>query len=86
MDIASVLSEYFPEDQWELEGFAYEGLNWLSESQPPTEEELILLWNKLLIKREEIQKALESRNKQVEQKLNALGISIADIKNLIGAE
>lgn len=85
MDIASVLMKYYPASLWELEGFEYGGLNWISDDPKPKESKLLDLWKLLLAEREEEQKAFEARNKEVEQKLGAMGISVADIRNLIGA-
>lgn len=84
IDIASVLIQYFPESRWELEGFEYEGLNWLSDDQKPKESELSDLWVSLLSKRAQDQKMIEDKNKEIENKLLALGLSLDDMKTIMG--
>jgi hypothetical protein len=44
MDISLILSRKFSGTEWTLDGETYDGLTWLSESEPPTEAELEALW------------------------------------------
>ena len=43
-DYAVVLSENYPDAMWELDGDAYDGLRWLSDSPKPTQAELDAAW------------------------------------------
>lgn len=80
MDLASVLYEYFPDSRWELEGFDYEGLVWKSPDKKPSSKELLSYWDLLLEKRKNENKAIEQRKLEIENKLSAMGISVADLK------
>jgi hypothetical protein len=44
MDITLILSRRYAGTEWTLNGDTYDGLNWLSEGEPPTEAELEALW------------------------------------------
>lgn len=84
MDIANVLAEYFPNTRWELSGFEYENLRWLDSSNKPSEKELSDLWISLLEKREKSKIDFEKRNQEIENKLSALGLSVDDMKTILG--
>ena len=44
MDISLILTSRFKGAEWTLNGDAYEGLTWLSDSPKPTEKQLEALW------------------------------------------
>jgi hypothetical protein len=44
IDYTKVLLFRYPESQWTLNGDAYEGLTWLSDSTRPTKDELDAAW------------------------------------------
>jgi hypothetical protein len=44
MDIANILTDKYPGALWVLSGDDYEGLEWLSESPKPSEEDLRSAW------------------------------------------
>jgi len=44
MDIPIILTRKYPDKEWYTDAEGYDGLNWLSEGQPPTEAELQALW------------------------------------------
>lgn len=44
MDIPTILTRKYPGSEWTLDGDAYEGLTWLSDTPKPTEAELEALW------------------------------------------
>jgi hypothetical protein len=44
MDIVAILTARFPGSDWVLSGDDYSGLEWLSDSPKPTENELEALW------------------------------------------
>ena len=45
MNIEKILKLRYPDSQWELIGDSYSGLNWLDNTDKPTEEELQQIWN-----------------------------------------
>ena len=47
MDIALILSEKYPGQEWHLIGDDYSGLNWLSETDKPTLSEISELWTEV---------------------------------------
>lgn len=44
MDIALILANNYPYDEWVLDGEEYSGLNWLSDTPKPTEKDLQNQW------------------------------------------
>jgi hypothetical protein len=44
MDIAQILTREYPGTEWILDGDAWAGLDWLSDTPKPTEAELEALW------------------------------------------
>ena len=44
MDIATILTKRYPDSEWTLSGDNYSGLNWLSDSPKPSEEDLRSEW------------------------------------------
>ena len=44
MDIPAILTDRYPGAQWSLSGDTYDGLDWLDDTQKPTEAELAALW------------------------------------------
>ena len=62
MDIPTILSRRYAGAQWTLNGDDYDGLTWLSESEPPTEAELEALWPEVLL---EVQTEQVERARQV---------------------
>jgi hypothetical protein len=44
MDIAAILSAKYPGSEWTLYGDEYAGLTWLSDSEKPSEAQLLALW------------------------------------------
>lgn len=45
IDYAAVLFKYYPNDKWSLDGSAYSGLVWLSNTPKPSQKELDAHWN-----------------------------------------
>ena len=86
MDIALILSKKFPDARWELNGDDYAGLTWLSESRQPTEKELEALWPTV---QEEIaaeaQAKIDAKASAI-AKLEALGLTVEEIKTVFGLE
>lgn len=44
MDISAILTIRFPDASWVLNGDTYSGLEWLDQSEKPSEAELEALW------------------------------------------
>ena len=44
MDIPAILTDRYPGASWSLNGDTYDGLDWLDDSQKPSEDELAALW------------------------------------------
>jgi hypothetical protein len=44
MDISKILARKYPGQEWALNGEAYAGLTWLSDTPKPTEKALEALW------------------------------------------
>lgn len=44
MDYSQILVKYYPNTQWVMNGNEYSGLEWLSPTPKPTQEELDALW------------------------------------------
>ena len=45
MNIEKILKLRYSDSQWELVGNSYSGLNWLDNTDKPTEEELQQIWD-----------------------------------------
>ena len=86
MDIPTILSNKYAGSEWTLNGDDYAGLTWLSDTPKPTKEELLALWPTV---QEEI--AAEAQSKidakaSAIAKLEALGLTIDEIKTAFGLE
>ena len=44
MDIAQILIRHWPESEWVLQGGTYDGLEWLSDDEKPSLEQVEALW------------------------------------------
>jgi len=44
MDIPAILTDRYPGTSWSLNGDTYDGLDWLDDSQKPSEDELAAVW------------------------------------------
>lgn len=81
MRIAEILSRKFPNEEWALNGDDYAGLIWLSDSEKPTEEELLELWPSVeaLLFEEEAER-INARNSILER----LGLTENEAKLILG--
>jgi hypothetical protein len=86
MDIAVILTRKYPGSEWVLDGDAYTGLTWLSDSVKPSEADLIALWP---VVQEEIaaeaQAKLDAKVSAV-AKLQALGLTVDEVSAAFGLE
>ena len=86
MDIAQVLTRKYSGAEWTLNGDAYEGLTWLSDSPMPTEQELADLWP---VVQEEIAAEAQARadaKASAVAKLEALGLTVEEVATVFGLE
>lgn len=84
LDYAQILVINYPNTQWTLNGDAYEGLTWLSDTPKPTKAELDALW-------ESTQAAVAAKEQTAKDvkasalaKLAALGLTQDEVKALVG--
>jgi len=86
MDIPTILSSKYAGSEWTLDGDDYTGLTWLSDTPKPSEEELENLWEEV---QEDIateaQAKLDAKASAI-AKLEALGLTIDEIKTAFGLE
>ena len=86
MDISQILTKRYPGYEWTLDGDNYTGLTWLSDAPKPTEEELLALWPTV---QEEIaaeaQAKIDAKTSAI-AKLEALGLTVDEIKTAFGLE
>lgn len=66
MDLTLILNRRYPNSQWSLNGDDYSGLEWLSDSTKPSQEELESQWDSVLTE------VLAEREAKVTQKQNLL--------------
>ena len=60
IDYALILSKKYPDSLWRMNGDDYEGLEWLSDDEKPTKEELESQWDELK-KQAELQRVENNR-------------------------
>jgi hypothetical protein len=86
MNIKIILTKLYQEKEWVLYGNDYTGLEWLSDSQKPTEEDLLSRWPEVeaILQAEEDSKAakIQSRESAL-SKLAVLGLTEEEIEALV---
>ena len=82
MDIALILSEKYPGQEWHLIGDDYSGLNWLSETEKPTLEELENLWEEVESELQAKADAVVATRSSALAKLAAIGLTPEEIASL----
>jgi hypothetical protein len=86
MDIATILSRKFEGAEWSLNAGDYAQLTWLSDTPKPTKAELEALWPTV---QEEIaaekQAKIDAKASAI-AKLEALGLTVEEIKTVFGLE
>jgi hypothetical protein len=82
VDIALILSEKYPSQEWHLIGDDYSGLNWLSETEKPTLEELTALWAEVEGELQAKADAVVATRSSALAKLSALGLTPEEIASL----
>ena len=86
MDIATILTRKYPGAEWTLDGDTYAGLTWLSDSEQPTEAELEALWTTVQAEIEAEAQALIDAKQSAITKLEALGLTVDEVKVAFGLE
>lgn len=64
MDYALILAKLFPDAEWSLNGDDFQGLIWLSESEPPSQELLDAAWPEVLLA-ETLKQLRQERDKRL---------------------
>ena len=86
MDIPMILARKFHETEWTLDGDDYTGLTWLSEGDAPTEAQLKKLWPTVQAEiAAEKQAKIDAKTSAI-AKLEALGLTVEEIKTVFGLE
>jgi hypothetical protein len=80
-----ILSTNYPTTQWTLDGFDYSGLTWLDESPKPTQAELDALWESTQTTIAAQKQAAINTKVSALAKLTALGLTVDEVKALLGA-
>jgi hypothetical protein len=86
MDIALILSRRFEGSEWTLDGDDYAGLTWLSDSPKPTKATLEKLWPEVVAEIEAEREAKEARRLSAIGKLEALGLTVDEVRDVFGIE
>lgn len=86
MDIPAILTRKFKDTEWTINGDDYAGLTWLSDTPKPTKAELEVLWPEVQSEiAAEAQAKIDAKASAV-AKLEALGLSVEEIKEAFGLE
>lgn len=80
MDLTLILNRRYPNSQWSLSGDDYSGLEWLSDSTKPSQEELESQWDSVLT---EVLAEQEAKVVQKQNLLARLGITEEEAKLLL---
>lgn len=82
IDYSLILTTNYSDSQWSLNGEDYEGLDWLSDTPKPTKSELDSQWVEVQEFVEAQKQAKIDAKLSAEAKLEALGLSIEDLRAL----
>ena len=85
-DYAAVLTANYPDAEWTLDGDYYDGLNWLDDTPKPSQAELDAAWPAVQQAREDAEAAKVAAKQSAVQKLEALGLSVDEIREAFGLE
>jgi len=85
IDLTKCLTHLYPNSQWTLNGDSYDGLVWLEDSPKPSQEELESVWDEVQNKINAEVETKAAAKESALTKLQALGLSEAEIKALVGA-
>lgn len=86
MDYAQILTRKYAGSEWTLNGDAYSGLTWLSDTPKPKKAELDALWPEVEAEiAAEIQAKADARASAI-AKLEALGLTVEEVSAAFGLE
>jgi hypothetical protein len=84
MDIVKILVSKYPGSEWTLVGEDYSGLEWLSNTTKPTEEELADLWPEVQAElAAKAQAKIDAKSSAI-AKLEALGLTVEEVEVAFG--
>ena len=83
-DYAAVLTANYPDALWTLDGGAYDGLTWLSDTPKPTQQELDAAWPTVQQSRADAVAAKEAARVSGVAKLEALGLTVDEVSAVFG--
>jgi len=86
MDYAQILTRKYPGAEWTLNGDDYSGLKWLSDTPKPKKADLDALWPEVQAEIAAEQQARVDAKASAISKLEALGLSVEEIKEAFGLE
>jgi DNA-directed RNA polymerase specialized sigma24 family protein len=86
IDYPTILIRKYPGKEWALTGDEYEDLEWRSDTPKPTKEELDSLWEEVSLEIEEEKAHKEEVRKKAIEKLEALGLTVEEIKEVFGID
>jgi len=84
MDISLILTHNYQGKLWSLIGDSYDGLDWLDESEKPTEEELESQWEEVQAKVVAAQQTKIDAKASAISKLQALGLTVEEVEVAFG--
>jgi len=85
-DYAAVLTANYPDAEWTLNGDAYDGLTWLSDTPKPSQADLDAAWPAVQQARIDAQVAKQATKQSAIDKLAALGLTVDEIREAFGLE
>ena len=80
MDLTLILSKRYKNHTWSIDSNSYAGLEWLSNTTKPSEEELLSHWDSVLA---EVEAEAEARAAEKAALLERLGITADEAKLLL---
>ena len=83
-DYAVVLTTNYPDAEWTLNGDAYDGLTWLSDTPKPSQADLDSAWPAVQQARADAVAAKEAARQSAIDKLAALGLTVDEISAAFG--
>ena len=84
IDYAQILTVNYPNSQWSMIGESYDGLNWLSDTPKPTQEELEDLWSEVQAEVAAKAQAKIDAKASAIAKLEALGLTVEEVEVAFG--
>jgi hypothetical protein len=84
IDYTIILSTYFRDKEWTLNGDEYEGLTWLSDTPKPTKKALEDLWPAVQAELAAKSQAKIDAKASAIAKLEALGLTVEEVEVAFG--